>query len=224
MYEDMEHQEDTPIMEIPGEPDVRMEPEEFAPVFEMPTTIRTEAIDQTQISLAQGEIAQMPELRPENWNLLDDAKRVEALQHLEERLAEHVGRDAMRIVPTTLPDRKVGVTTWEQRTLSIDPAIFSDRREALVTLVHEARHGYQMDAIENPWKEDPHRVAVWSECNDHYVNPDIDESIYRQQTLEKDAEQFATTVVDGDEPEDVSSIEPTRDAFQDIERGKGTDQ
>jgi len=195
MYgENLEQPEEETIIELPAE-DVQHEGLEPLLVQEAPTSVITEATDQTQASLAQQEITRIAEFQPEVWGRLDAKDRIEVLQRLEDRLAEDVGRDPMKVVPDKLRDRVIGETVWEDRTIFIDERILEDRDEAVETLVHEARHGYQMNAIEHPWKDDPDRVKAWAYNSRHYHQPHVNEEAYRAQVLEQDADTFAKRVM-----------------------------
>ncbi len=69
----------------------------------------------------------------------------------------------------------------------------SNPEKVMKTILHETRHAYQYFAINYPDKVyiDDDTLKAWKDNFKHYISPELDYEAYRNQPLEKDAEDFA---------------------------------
>ena len=67
----------------------------------------------------------------------------------------------------------------------------------LNTILHEARHAFQLKAIENPnsVSVDVGKINEWRENFVNYIPPELDYEEYRNQSVEADAFAYADTIL-----------------------------
>ena len=70
-------------------------------------------------------------------------------------------------------------------------------RKIIRTLLHEARHAFQHFAVEHPWraKPDESNIYSWEFSIENYIRSDENFDLYRNQSIEVDADDFAESVV-----------------------------
>ena len=73
-----------------------------------------------------------------------------------------------------------------------------DFKDLSETILHEARHAFQEYAVEHPEKVtvSDKVIDAWKENFDNYIQPCYDFEAYENQEIEKDANYYATTVMD----------------------------
>ena len=154
----------------------------------------------------------IPELQFENWQNLDVNERVEALQQLENEVAEIAHRPALEITAETMREGLMGQCGPYGIKINAD-ALASDSygmyRENLDTLFHEGRHAYQRHNVETytlgigTVEENQVMVQSWY---DNYIEmgyetgdwpgyEDIGFLHYLNQPVEVDARVFADEVI-----------------------------
>ena len=65
------------------------------------------------------------------------------------------------------------------------------------TLLHESRHAFQQKCIDNPDSVTVDRKVIdsWKYNMSHYISPETDYMAYKNQAVEKDANNYAETVI-----------------------------
>ena len=160
-------------------------------------------------------LGSMSGLDEESWKASSTSERLESLKNLEKVLAERQGRDPCIINNTFLPKNELG---------KIEPAFpeimhiqhhlleLNDPKLAVDTVVHEGRHAFQLDCINNPSRHpeiDKQTVGVWEENTfEKYVSPDESFTAYLAQPIEVDAREFAKSVTDTIYPNRSEEIHP----------------
>lgn len=151
-------------------------------------------------------IPRIENLRADIWATLTFDQRLGALQELENRLAEQEGREPCQIAPIPEDELKdkdryrgeyissndgPGVIRLNPNLISSD-----EPYQAVETFFHEARHAYQVYAVQHPEIHDnPEEVEDWRKTKDggyiEYKEPNLSIDHYRWQPVEADANNIA---------------------------------
>ena len=175
--------------------EVPVEPLEIEPTEEPDEPEETPEIDQ-----AVDALGNMDNLNPGTWDSIGSDERLEALQDIEDQMAEIQGRPPVEVVlDDTLQANEFG--GWNGEVIKINTAhLNSDMPvdEFIDTIVHEGRHADQDYAIEHPgFIADNDLVTSWAENQppDNYLRPeDYGQEIYENQPTEADAWNYATQI------------------------------
>jgi len=149
-------------------------------------------------------VPRVENLRADKWASLTPEERLEALQELENKLAQQRGEQPCLV--ETIPEEDRDLEDGEIRTrgqyipsnggpgtIQIDPGLVSSDQpyQAVETLFHEDRHAYQAYAVQHPEIHDnPEEVEDWRQnLNGGYIESDY--AYYRWQPVEADANQIA---------------------------------
>ena len=168
--------------------------EEFAPSMEV------------QAAEIRDVFMDIPELQFENWQNLDVNERVDALQQLENEVAEIAHRPALGITLETLDPGTLGYCDGDKIVIS-DRLLGMDGmyREVLDTVFHEGRHAYQFhnlysgevvernDVLVESWRDNFEKLGY--ESGDWAIFKDIGFLRYKNQPVEVDARAFASEVM-----------------------------
>lgn len=169
---------------------------EPAPEDALPFETETEL----QIEEAVDAIGQIEELDPERWETLSLEERMEALCEIENRMAEIQGREPVEIQAEEMESNEFGGYQNGTITVNIDH-LQSDMPvdEFIDTMVHEGRHAYQENAVNNPdLVENADVTDSWAENMDHYMSPeDYGQELYEAQPVEDDAHRYASQIRGG---------------------------
>lgn len=154
-------------------------------------------------------------LTAEQWEKLEPAERLEALQELEDKLAEIQGRPPYPVVAEYLPCNRnelsggyfdgdrivVNRSLLEGGSAEIEALVeefgLGSSREFIVnTLAHEGRHAYQWYAVENPGVHpNEHEVEYWRANFETYLQSGLyGFEAYWMQPLEVDARRYGDAV------------------------------
>ncbi|MDP9383128.1 MAG: hypothetical protein M3Q29_23905 [Chloroflexota bacterium] len=142
----------------------------------------------------------LPELRPDVWDGLDKARRLEALQKAERLIAAAMGRAACDVRTYDASPEEAGYFNGLKNAiyLASDSLEQDAAPEVVATLVHEARHAYQAWCIKHPGVHpDNAEVEAWRRNMSNYVDPAVDERAYFAQPIEVDAYAFEEAVERG---------------------------
>ncbi|MBR4039927.1 MAG: hypothetical protein IKJ11_07500 [Clostridia bacterium] len=188
IFEGLEQNMDTPIPDFAGEG-----LEEFAPSMEV------------QAAEIREVFMDIPELQFENWKNLDVSERVDALQQLENEVAEIAHRPALGIELETLEPGVLGYCNGDKIVIS-DSLLGIDGmyREVLDTVFHEGRHAYQFhnlygeqveknEVLVESWRDNFEKLGY--ESGDWAIFKDIGFLRYKNQPVEVDARAFANVVL-----------------------------
>lgn len=165
--------------------------------------------DHVQIEQVSEAIAECDEIKYENWVELELSEKEAVLNSIEVRIAEIEHRPPCPIRLEPLGERVWGGYNPDTKeiTLNSDYVQLSDRTthaEVIDTLVHEGRHAYQ-DYNVNVCEIHPRHSEVeswaetmgggkweyWGDCSSI-----LGQRLYEQQSIEIDARNFATDVLD----------------------------
>ena len=156
----------------------------------------------------------MDAFHSENWERLNFDSRVSALQHLENQSASEQGRSARTIEPSFFEKDENGFTTVgyyspeEQDKLFINQDAINSNSpyQAMSTVLHEGRHAYQDDIVNDRTSTDKNmdpadaqlvdqNKDVWEKNmqDDVYFSPKEGDSFseYRYQPIEADANNYS---------------------------------
>lgn len=185
-------------------------PEQLEPVIESCTsTMEALAISETDELREDIASELMLEVFPkeisENWDNLSMETRASLLDEYYCKLGVGLGIETRGVVVCDLQaqcgDSVLGLND-SSGTIYVDISLLEtdgQLPELLDTLVHEARHQLQHEAIWNPraFGDIPDEtIAQWDYEFKNYINASIDPMGYWYQGIETDAREFAAAVVD----------------------------
>jgi len=145
--------------------------------------------------------------RSENWSEADREQRLAELQALEDDMAEQQGREAR----TVRTDRDLPVEQqcdgygyyWsaEPEYITIDEDSLDNPMECMDTVIHEGRHAYQDDVVNDRIENDvPESTKEsWAQNNECYQacgEKDVAFCDYYFQPIEADTNQYAKEMMD----------------------------
>ena len=161
---------------------------------------------EVQASMIREEYLNIPELHYENWKELSVEQRVEAMNEIEQKVAQIAMRDPIPVTCEDLESSIMGLNTGDK--LIIDEQLMVDDSyegywNAMETLFHEGRHSYQQynllvkrveqsDELVNSW------IANYKLSYDNgnrLIFKEYGMLRYYTQPLEVDARLFAETVM-----------------------------
>lgn len=165
--------------------------------------------DCIQIEQIADVVSGCEEIRFENWAALELPERESVLNDLEERIAEIEHRPACPVRFAELAANELGGYNPATKDITInslyaEQSDFGCYREVIDTLIHEGRHAYQ-DYNVNVAEIHPRHseVASWAETMEggkwEYwgdCSSLLGQRLYEQQSIEIDARNFATDVLD----------------------------
>lgn len=157
--------------------------------------------DIEQISQISDCLADVDEIRYENWVKLPFEDRQIVLQDLEYRIAEIEHRDPCQLNFKDMEEGKHGFysPTTKDITMNINEVMSNsvhDYKETLDTLIHEGRHAYQDYNVEvREVHSDEAITNEWSLNLDNYISYAWDPQGYFEQPVEVDAREFAENII-----------------------------
>lgn len=94
----------------------------------------------------------MPEIKRENWLNLSFEERVKVAQKIETQAAKVGCRPALSVETASLGKNEFGYTDWKSQKIVLNETLLQsnkaeDFRQALKTLLHEGRHGFQFSNL-----------------------------------------------------------------------------
>lgn len=192
-----------PVQEVP---DVFRDIHNFA--SECKETERYAPTVEVQAALIREEFMNIPELQYDNWKELPLERRVEALNAMEQKVAEIARREPMQVVAEPMRGGVVGYfdgTKLAIRDGGLMENGYLSYRQTLDTLFHEGRHAYQRYNIERDRDERLERndslVDAWQSNYDlGYRSQPFDMKNwgmmrYQEQPVEVDARAFAERIL-----------------------------
>lgn len=174
----------------------RNETERYAPTIE------------AQAALIREEFLNIPELQYDNWKELSLEQRIDALNSMEQKVAEIARRDPMQVVAEPLSGGVMGY--FDGTKLAIcDKSLMENGyfgyMQTMDTLFHEGRHAYQQYNMERSADERAERneslVQAWRDNNVFgYRGQTLNIKNwgfmrYQEQPLEVDARVFAERIL-----------------------------
>ena len=164
-----------------------------------------------QVEEASERLSHISEIKPENWEQLDESQRLETLQNVETQMAEIQGRPALPIQETDLPENTFG--QYDGENIQINGESIMDNHmpvnDFVDTIIHEGRHAYQDYAIQNPGFEvDSEKINQWTENFEpgNYLTPEeFGQELYMNQSVETDAWSYASRITSAIYPDSQGS-------------------
>lgn len=153
-------------------------------------------------------------LNSESWRYTSIDERVKLLQQVEHNEAQKSPRPSCDLKTAKMKDYEMGEYDPTTNTIVVnEQLVHSDNpRRALETTLHEGRHAYQQDVMNNPDKYPDHPMReIWAENN--YISPNEDFEAYYNQPIEVDARSYANA--------HVNEYTDTQEQQQSIGRHKG---
>lgn len=125
--------------------------------------------------------------------------RCEIAYQFYDGVKQEMGIDAkLRFDPTMAP-KELGNFNPANNTIKLNSNYLEnpDCKDLLNTLLHESRHAFQHRCVKHPESCDvsPKVIEAWKENQKHYIRPEDDFVAYENQTIEKDANDFADSVM-----------------------------
>jgi len=177
----------------------------------LPSVTDTSDLEETRLDTAAEGLKQIEWLKPEAWSQLDEYQRRVALDLAGRELSEayHHPKPPVMISDqgdeTTLgvyDDSDYGIFMNRAGEANNEKLLGDDPELALRTYAHEWRHSYQWEQATR-WEkpqfmrliDDPDQAMQWSENIRNYKEPDEDYDAYRNQSVERDARNFADKLV-----------------------------
>jgi hypothetical protein len=154
----------------------------------------------TPLELGLAALRELESLRPEKWEQLKVAERIEVLREVERRLAAAAGRPPAKVVVERLAPGLRGYQRGGE--IHISRNLVKDARElaqVINTTAHEGRHVYQHYASQHPgFHPNPAQVAVWTHNLTNYLSAGLyGYRAYFNQPVEIDARAFGESVSAG---------------------------
>ncbi|NMC59235.1 MAG: hypothetical protein GYA51_07625 [Candidatus Methanofastidiosa archaeon] len=143
------------------------------------------------------------EIKPENWETMDEGERLNTLQGIENQMAEIQGRESLPIIADHDLDQNVcgGYNGSEIHINSDHIAGDQPVEENVDTIIHEGRHAFQDFAVQNPGVvSDNSVVDQWAENLElgNYLSAELyGQAVYENQPIEADANSYASSIIDG---------------------------
>lgn len=152
-----------------------------------------------QITSATERLNNMAELNHETWSTLDAQEKLDALQSVENTMAEIQQRPPVTIGMESMGANVFGGFDPVGGGISINADhLASDMpvSECVNTIVHEGRHAFQDYAIKNPEVvADPNIATAWAENAQNYLDPGlVGQEVYESQPMEADAFGYADRI------------------------------
>ena len=107
-----------------------------------------------QIVRLTGYLRGLTELQPAEWSKLSLEERTRVFQRIENRAADIAGRPPMKVETESLSQNTNGYMDWESKRIVVNSDLLASDspdalRKSVKTLIHEGRHAYQMNNVEN---------------------------------------------------------------------------
>lgn len=156
-----------------------------------------------QVCDAVTTLSDNQEIKPENWETLDEGERLNALQGVEDQMAEIQGRESLPVIADHDLDRNIygGYNGSEIRINSDHVTGNQSIEENVDTIIHEGRHAFQDFAAQNPGVvSDNSVVDQWAENLEpgNYLSAELyGQAAYENQPVEADANSYTSSIIDG---------------------------
>ena len=107
--------------------------------------------------------------------------------------------DAKLSFDPTMARKELGCYNPANNTIKLNANYLEtpDCKDLMNTLLHESRHAFQHRCVKHPESCDvsPKVIEVWKDNQKHYIRPEDDFVAYENQPIEKDANDFADSVM-----------------------------
>ncbi|MEW9121595.1 MAG: hypothetical protein AB2421_02705 [Thermotaleaceae bacterium] len=139
------------------------------------------------------------ELDKDRWERLSEYERAKILRDVTKSIAGKLDVPVENVIFEKMEPGLRGYYNQGDR-IYLNNDILKDPEkigQGLETLVHEMRHAYQLVQVKNMAnsKEDITTLIEWKQNIDNYIDANYDRIGYYKQAIEKDAREFASTVL-----------------------------
>ena len=125
--------------------------------------------------------------------------RCEIAYQFYDGLKQEMGIDAKLSFDPTMARKELGCFSPDNNTIRLNANYLEtpDCKDLMNTLLHESRHAFQHRCVKHPESCDvsPKVIEAWKENQKHYIRPEDDFVAYENQPIEKDANDFADSVM-----------------------------
>ena len=142
------------------------------------------------------QLSQIREIQPEAWQSLEEPERLNALQQVENTMADIQNRPQVPVLSESLGPKSFGYYDGNSIHVSSDVMMTDDVAENVDTVVHEGRHAYQQYAMDHPgFHSNAAEVDAWRDNQANYLSAEMyGQEIYQSQPLEADAWSYAASI------------------------------
>lgn len=163
-------------------------------------SVESVAMDELFVSSAVELIHENPNLKEEAWEHLTAGQRETVLRDLSDKVADIFGVTISRVEFVDMPEKCWGEYTRSDGSIKINREVLSEPERlkvAIDTLLHETRHAFQYETVNGniTGNVDQETLDEWRCSIDNYIPPSLDLQAYRNQPIEKDARNFASSVL-----------------------------
>lgn len=164
-------------------------------------SVESVAMDELFVPSAAELIHENQNLREDVWEHLTAGQRETVLRDFSDKVADIFGVTISRLEFVDMPDRYWGEYTPSDGSIKINSDVLSEPEKlkgTIDTLLHETRHAFQYEIVNgnitgNVAQE---TLAEWRYNIDNYIPASLDFQAYRNQSIEKDARNFAGSVLE----------------------------
>ena len=125
--------------------------------------------------------------------------RCEIAYQFYDGIKQEMDIDAKLSFDPTMARKELGCYNPINNTIKLNANYLEtpDCKDLMNTLLHESRHAFQHRCVKHPESCDvsPKVIEEWKDNHKHYIRPDDDFVAYENQPIEKDANEFADSVM-----------------------------
>jgi hypothetical protein len=155
--------------------------------------------DAEQVEEGVSALQQFDEIKPEVWRELNESERLEAMQQVENYMANIQSREPRQVIDEDLDPKTYGVFDGDAIRINRDLLNSDNVSDNVDTIIHEGRHDYQQIAINQPgFHANEDEVKSWEENYDLYLDAEnYGQEAYESQPVEADAWNYAGQIRQG---------------------------
>ena len=125
--------------------------------------------------------------------------RCEIAYQFYDGIKQEMDIDAKLSFDPTMARKELGCYNPINNTIKLNANYLEtpDCKDLMNTLLHESRHAFQHRCVKHPESCDvsPKVIEEWKDNQKHYIRPEDDFVAYENQPIEKDANEFADSVM-----------------------------
>jgi hypothetical protein len=151
------------------------------------------------VNAAVESLQEVEGIQSDAWQELEPGERLEALQEVENRMAELQGREPLTIRTEPMESGSFGYYDGQSITVNENDLAGTEMpvHEFVDTVVHEGRHAYQDHAISNPGTVDEGVASAWAENmkpGNYLTAEEYGQEAYANQPIEADAWNYGSSI------------------------------
>lgn len=131
------------------------------------------------------------------WNKYSAKKRYKILQALEKKVAKSLNIEPLELIIRDDPTWNcfgAFVASKDVRAIYINSNLLTEplfRFHTMETIAHETRHAYQYEIVKKDLKWWQFTAKRWKENWESYFSSSVDDVMYNNQAVERDAQKFS---------------------------------